>query len=557
MAIACLAGLTAPRAAASALGPSGTREDALCGTAESFVEFGEETYPLRRASTEPTALNGQLHWKQTGPTPAAPVPAAQPVRPTPPPAAPATEEKAGPAAEPGSAASTSSSPTSTSTSTSTSASSPPSAPAPSSAPKNPPPKRPLPDYDGRGDPPTSVGDVVRGVGRVLLFLPRIVVDYGLRWPIGYAVRTVEHSRSARAAFRYVFLQPPAPTMSIVPIAFYDFGFQSSLGVRMLWTDGFLTKGSRASIKLGTGGRDWWRADTSLSVAAPYGLRVGADFGLRNRPDQQFFGIGPDTPQRALARYTHTRTNLALSAGRRELQVFVASVIQIASESHFSDDASIDDQVAAGRIAAAPDGYKELLVTRRLGARVALDSRRDAPESEPPSSGVRFDAVLERVRDEERGAWTHFDGTLGAALVLDPAGEYKLDLRTRVELVAAARDVALPFLELASVGGSRDLRGFGSGRGRDRSAFAMSLDYQWPLAAWLDATAYLSVGNVFGENLAGFHAGALRGTAGLGLGLAGLTGDRQIELWAATGTEPLGDGLDLAGFRLVLGYTHDY
>lgn len=538
MAIALLAGLTAPRAEASAPAPSGTREDALCGSRESFVAFGEETYSPRRASTEPPTPNGQLQWKQAGPAPAPPAPAAQPVRPTPPPAPPAPEEKAGPAAA---AAGSGGAPN----------------PGAAPAPKSPPPKRPLPDYDGRGDPPTSVGDVVRGVGRVLLFLPRIVVDYGLRWPIGYAVRTVEHSRSARAAFRYVFLQPPAPTMSIVPIAFYDFGFQSSLGVRMLWTDGFLTKGSRASIKLGTGGRDWWRADTSLSVAAPYGLRVGADFGLRNRPDQQFFGIGPDTPQRALARYTHTRTNLALSAGRRELQVFVASVIQIASESHFSDDASIDDQVAAGRIAAAPDGYKELLVTRRLGARVALDSRRDAPESEPPSSGVRFDAVLERVRDEERGAWTHFDGTLGAALVLDPAGEYKLDLRTRVELVAAARDVELPFLELASVGGSRDLRGFGSGRGRDRSAFAMSLDYQWPLAAWLDATTYLSVGNVFGENLAGFHAGALRGTAGLGLGLAGLTGDRQIELWAATGTEPLGDGLDLAGFRLVLGYTHDY
>ncbi len=504
-ALALAIALAAWPAPTSAAAPSGTREGA-------------------RASWS----NGQLSAEQTEPTPAPPAQPTPPAAPASPPPAPAQ-------------------PT------------PPAAPLATAAPAKagPPPKRAVPAYDGRGPAPTTVGDVLRGVGRVLLFLPRVAVDYGLRWPIGYAVRTVEHSRSARAAFRYVFLQPPAPTMSIVPIAFYDFGFQSSIGVRMLWTDGFLTKGSRASIKLGTGGRDWWRADTSLSVAAPRGLRVTADFGVRSRPDQQFFGLGPDTPQSALARYTHTRTNLSLSAGLRQLTVFAASVVQIASESHFSDDASIEDQVAAGRIAALPDGYHELLVTRRLGAKVALDSRWNDADAQPPSSGVRFDAVLERVRDDERGSWTHFDGTLGAALVLDPVGEYKLDLRTRVELVSAARDVEVPFLELPSVGGSRDLRGFGSGRGRDRSAFAMSLDYQWPLAAWLDATAYLSVGNVFGENLAGFHAGALRGTAGLGLGLAGLTGDRQIELWAATGTEPLGDGLDLAGFRLVLGYTHDY
>jgi outer membrane protein assembly factor BamA len=98
---------------------------------------------------------------------------------------------------------------------------------------------------------------------------------------------------------------------------------------------------------------------------------------------------------------------------------------------------------------------------------------------------------------------------------------------------------VPFLELASVGGSRDLRGFGSGRGRDLSAAALTLDYQWPLAAWLDATLYLGVGNVFGENLSGLYAGALRASAGLGLGLAGLDDERHVELWAATRTHPLG------------------
>jgi outer membrane protein assembly factor BamA len=386
---------------------------------------------------------------------------------------------------------------------------------------------------------------------------RVVVDYGVRWPIGYLVRTVEHSRSARAAFRYVFLQPPAPTMSIFPIAFYDFGFQSSIGVRMVWGNGFLTPGSKVSIKLGTGGRDWWRADMGVSVAAPYGLRVGADFGIRNRPDQQFFGLGSRTPQRALARYSHSRAAVSVNAGWPQLHAFVASVASAASTSHFSDDPSIEDRVASGRIAELPPGYRQILATRRAGVRLALDSRWNRPADAPPASGVRLDAMLERVRDGEIGSWTHVDATIGAALVLDPVGEYKLDLRARVELIESERDVAVPFLELAGVGGSRDLRGFASGRGRDRSAAALTLDYQWPLAAWLDATAYVGVGNVFGERLSGFHAGALRASFGLGLGLAGLDDDRQIELWAATGTPPLDEDFEATSFRLVLGYSHDY
>jgi outer membrane protein assembly factor BamA len=198
------------------------------------------------------------------------------------------------------------------------------------------------------------------------------------------------------------------------------------------------------------------------------------------------------------------------------------------------------------------------VTSRVGVRAALDSRwDDRRPGAPPTSGVRLDAVIERVHEGELGSWWHSDTTLGAAMLLDEIGEHKLDLRARVELIEPDDGVIVPFLELATVGGSRDLRGFASGRGRDLSAATFTLDYQWPLAAWLDATLYLSAGNVFGERLSGLHAGSLRGSAGFGLGIAGLAEDRQVELWTAVGTEPFEEGLEAAGFRLVLGYSHDY
>jgi hypothetical protein len=110
-------------------------------------------------------------------------------------------------------------------------------------------------------------------------------------------------------------------MSVIPIAFYDFGFQSSIGLRFLWNNGFLTPGSKFSLKLGTGGVDWWR-DGTIVVAVPEtrGFRVGFDASARRRPDQQFFGIGARTPQTARARYLNARFAVGLSAGWRELSL---------------------------------------------------------------------------------------------------------------------------------------------------------------------------------------------------------------------------------------------
>lgn len=428
-----------------------------------------------------------------------------------------------------------------------------------------PPKRAVPDYDGREEAPTTFGDVVRTTGKVVLFPVRIVVDYGIRWPIGKLIQAAEHSRGVRSVIRYLFLLPPAPTMSIFPIAFYDFGFQSSVGLRFLWTWGFLTPGSKFSLKLASGGRDWWRADGQVIVAAPTRwhtrFRAGIESQLRRRPDQQYFGIGSRTEHAARARYIQGRFGVTAFAGWPELSFVVGAVSSFTGESHFNDNLSIDDQVAAGRMA-PPAGYRDLVVTERYGLQIALDTRgtKDSPQRDRFSSGARLDALVEHVHDMETGDWLHLDATAGGALRLDRVGEHKLDLRMRVEIVeptASTNEDEIPFQELASFGGARDLRGFAAGRGRDLSAAAVMLDYQWPLAAWLDATFYLGAGNVFGRGLSGFSVGKLRGSYGAGLALAGLSDERQLELWAAYGSEPFDEGGKVSSFRLVLGYSHDY
>ncbi len=415
-----------------------------------------------------------------------------------------------------------------------------------------PPKRPMPIYDGRPSPETSAGDVARGIGRVLLFPVYGIVNYGLRAPTGYVVSSLEHSRTAREVFRFVF-GPPSTSIAMYPIAFYDFGFQSSLGLRMAWTKGFATPGSSFALKLASGGANWGRADSSVRLKLPFETHASADVGLRRRPDQVFYGIGARTPEDAGSRYTLSRASMQLGVGYRAITMFAAAATVSATESTFGENRSIEQSVASGAIAELPAGYDDILYVERVGAKLALDTR----GKQRMQSGARLDVMVERVRERELGAWMHAEATLGGALRLDTVGEYKLDVRVRAELVRPDEGAHVPFFELASIGGSRDLRGFAGGRGRDASAVALMVDYQWPIAAWLDATLYMGVGNVFGPNLSGFYAGTLRGSIGTGLALANLAPDRQVELWTALGTDPFDDGFRFSSFRLVLGYSYDY
>ena len=421
-------------------------------------------------------------------------------------------------------------------------------------------KRPVPNYSGRGAAPASALDRLAWIPRIALFPVRIVVDYGMRMPFGWLTRTVETSRPTRKLIRYLFIGPATPTPSIYPVALYDFGSQPSIGARLSWDNGFLTPGSKLKIKLGVGGFDWWRVDSGVRVAY-HSSFVSLDLGARRQPDYRFYGIGPRTPEEAAARYGARRLTARLGIGAQlaewgEVAGFAGATNLTFRREGYGDDPPIDDRVADGLIADLPEGYPGGYSTLRTGGTVALDTRL---RKKHVGSGARLDAKLERVRRVDTSdRWTRLELRGGGSLLLDPVGERKLDVKLEVNVVEPANDrVEIPFLELTSVAGSGHLRGFPTGRLYGESAAALTLDYQWPVAAWLDAHAHLGTGNVFGRRLSGFSAGALRGSAGLGVSLAGLTDDRYIELSTSVGTAPFDEGFDITSFRLILGFTSDY
>lgn len=421
-----------------------------------------------------------------------------------------------------------------------------------------PPKRPVPDYDGRGSKPATVTDRLAWIPRIVLFPVRIVVDYGVRGSFRFLTRAAE-SRSARKVFRYLFLGPASPTPSIYPVALYDFGSQPSLGLRLSWDNGFLSPGSKLTIKTGIGGLDWWRVDTGVRVAHGAGF-ARLDLGARRQPDYRFYGIGARSPESAAARYGSRRATARIGLGVRgtawgEAWAFASASDVTFRREGYGGDPPIEERVAEGEIAALLEGYPGGYATVRAGGVLALDTRL---RKKRVGSGARLDAKIERVhRTGSSDDWTRVELRGGGSLLLDPVSERKLDVKLEVDAVEADAGTAIPFLELATVAGSGHLRGFPSGRLYGESAVALTIDYQWPVAAWLDAHAHVGAGNVFGHRFSGLSAGAMRGSAGLGISLAGLSEDRYVELSTSIGTAPFDEGLDITSFRLILGFTNDY
>jgi hypothetical protein len=115
---------------------------------------------------------------------------------------------------------------------------------------------------------------------------------------------------------------------------------------------------------------------------------------------------------------------------------------------------------------------------------------------------------------------------------------------------------IPFTEQVVLGGFGLMRGYKPGRLIDRSALVSTLLYEWPVWAWLNGTAQLALGNVFGTHLDAFEPGLLRLTAGMGLRTT-TSPDHQLELLVGFGTEPYDEGMNITSVRVFLGGTHGF
>jgi hypothetical protein len=439
-------------------------------------------------------------------------------------------------------------------------------------------ERAVPDYDGRGDDPTTAGDVLIWVPRVIFSPLYFVSEFIIRRPLGWLVSTAEAEEIPQKVLDLLTFGPDN-NIGIFPTGLFDFGFRPSVGLYFFWDD-FIAKDNHLRARVATGGSDWFLLTLAdrIVLDPDHELTFRAEYGFR--PDWIFHGLGPESGPDS-ARFKATKTEVGFRYDAKlwrssELTAFAAvrDVTFDASTGAF-EEPTVADEVQNGRFPAPPgieDGYTVL----RTGIEADLDTRKirkpeQLPDASdwvsPPGSGVRLQlrgehaSGLRQIEPLVASApryydWVKYGATLGG--FLDVTGDQRVIGLSFVADFADPLDEngTIPFTEQASLGGVRPMRGYLEGRLVDRSDAVGLLTYQWPIWVWLDGGMHYAVGNVFGEHLDGFELGKLRQSFGLGLRSSG-NPDHALEVLLAFGTDTFDRGAEVEAFRFVLGATSGF
>lgn len=435
-------------------------------------------------------------------------------------------------------------------------------------------ERELPDYDGREDP-TTAGDVLIWVPRVILSPLYFVSEFVIRRPLGWFVTTAEEKKWPTKVIDF-FTFGEERKAGIVPTGLLDFGLRASVGLYFFWNDaGF--EGHKLRAHAAFGGTDWLKLTVAERVEF---WDKDHEIGLRGefltRPDSVFHGFGPSSRDEDESRYKFRRLEGGLTYDARlwrssEFRSFI-SVRDVTFDGDVGccGERTLLRRVQEGAFDVPPgldDGYTVAL----QGVMAELDTRprrfpNELPDASdfvsPPGTGLKIQVRGEHatgLRDTPRASgaeplrhhWVKYGATVGG--YLDLTGDQRV---VGLSVIADFADPLdehgeIPFTEQVTLGGDRPLRGFLPGRLVDRSAAVALFEYQWPIWVWMDGALHYGVGNVFGEHLESFEAKLLRQSFGLGL-RSNSSRDHVFEILLAFGTRSFDDGAGIENVRFVLG-----
>lgn len=413
-------------------------------------------------------------------------------------------------------------------------------------------KREVPDYDGRGNPEASVDSWLLWIPRVVLFPLYAANEYVMRRPVGAALQHVERDRWTDA-LAGMFQFGKGGHSTLYPVAAFDLGLSPSVGLHYARDDWF-TGGNTLAIHAATWGPRYLDVAAADRYAIDAGDRIAIRAELERGKDDLFFGIGPDVSRRTRSRYGLQRVEGELAYHRRFDETAWLDAESGVRHTAFLDDTccgdpSLDQRIARGELM-APPGYREATTAGFARLDLALDTRRPRPE--PGDGGFLRLHGQPSVDVHGRGAWLGYGGVLGGAL--DLTG-HRRTLTAQLALdFADPLSGTLPFTEYPVLGGDV-LPGFVAGWLTGRSTAAAQLGYCWPIWLGLDARARFSVGNAFGDHLAGLAARKLRMSGDIGLTTA--SGHHPgFDLLFGVGTETFEQGSHVTSVRIAIGSRRD-
>jgi len=418
-------------------------------------------------------------------------------------------------------------------------------------------ERPLPDYDGRGEPPTTTGQVLLWIPRIVFSPVYLITEFVLRRPIGFVIAGAERAGIPATLYDF-FTFGTEHQAGIVPTLLINFDFYVSVGLYAFWDNAFV-KGHDMRLRGSFGGNEWRSAafsDRWRYTSDPFD-RIAIEPSLERRPDYTFFGLGYDSRQSSLVRFGQDRLQLR---GLIDKRIFKASSVQAEvalrhvefRRGGYKNDEELDDAIANGELP-SPPGYDTGYFILRSGLTLTLDSRSPRPA---PGSGVRLVTAFAHSADlRDSNSFVGYGSALTGFLDLNGRSRV-VSLSVGARFADPIGDAVIPFTELVTLGGTEPMRGLYEGRLIDRSAAVAAIGYRWPIWIWLDGALRAEIGNVFAEHLDGFELKRLRWSASLGAGSNGST-DSAFEIGVGVGSETFESGGTVNSFRFVAGTTHGF
>ncbi len=438
-------------------------------------------------------------------------------------------------------------------------------------------KRARRDYDGRDDV-ADAGEVALWIPRVLFFPFYVVTEYFIRAPLGALLVAAE---------RYdIIADLLAPsTIGVIPTAFIDFGFRPSAGAYFFWNN-FLAEGNDFRAHLSFGGIQFWKGGLAdrIPFVPPIGIERSKSYfqmeaNFLTRGDLLFWGVGPDTKDEGQATYgiftvggggrfhvepwrgrifeawltaRYTSTDEGACRGQQ-------SIVTEDYVARLCNPPTIRRQILDG-VYPLPPHYGRPYATLKNGVRVVLDSREPRPA---PGTGAAVDVSVEQVSEFDQpktGGWLNWGGV--AAGFVDLTGTQRV-----LSLTLGARfqdrlreETVIPFTELVGAKHIEDvpdldlMRGFQPGRLLGSSAVVATLEYRWPIWAFIDGTLQAAVGNAFSRpHLEDFDPELLRFSFVGGVRSPNHR-DHSFNFLVGFGTNTFREGFQASAFRLVIGGT---
>lgn len=419
------------------------------------------------------------------------------------------------------------------------------------------PRRELPDYDGRPET-SSVGQTLLVIPRVLLSPLYLLSEFVVRRPLGFLVAAAERANLPKALYD-LFVFGPNHSAGLLPIAFVDFGFYPSAGLFFFCNDAFVP-GHDLRIRGSTWGERWLAGSWSDTFHLDSLTDLTFVASAVRRPDYRFYGIGSETVEDDRSRYGASRLEAGL-----QLELKLGGLSRFESglgvrrvhfhRGGFDDDPTLERNVARERYTQPPGHALGYTLVYNYAA-FALDTRRTRPA---PGSGVRVELRAEQLSQLEPHAasgFLRYGATAGGFLDLGRHGRVVSVSVALAFVDPLSAGAAVPFTELAAIGGGESMRGFTPGRLLGRSSAVATIRYRWPIWVWLDGSIQIATGNVFDAHLADFEPALLRMSGAIGIESVG-SPDSSLEFLIGAGTETFRHGTQVTSLRVILGSNHGF